>query len=94
MDARISNKPSSTTSSNEWPNFLNAQLLANVRTQLEWPEPSPIQQAALSEFESRPKCDLLLSARPGSGKTGAFLLPVLDKLLKKLVILYLIKVAR
>lgn len=46
-----------------------------------WQEPTPIQQKALPTIlQGR---DLLAIAQTGSGKTGAFLLPILDEIGKK-----------
>jgi ATP-dependent RNA helicase DDX27 len=57
---------------------LSRPLLASVK-QLGWTKPTPIQSRAIPvAMQGR---DLLGSAVTGSGKTGAFLLPVMERLL-------------
>jgi len=57
---------------------LDARLLRNVAA-MEFEEPTPIQTATIpSALEGR---DILGSAETGTGKTAAFLLPLLQKLL-------------
>lgn len=59
---------------------LNADLIRAVDA-LGWTEPTPIQRQAIPPIlEGR---DVLGAAQTGSGKTGAFALPILDHLLKR-----------
>lgn len=58
-----------------------SDLLARKAHVQGWQEPTPIQQKALPAIlQGR---DLLAIAQTGSGKTGAFLLPILDEIGKK-----------
>ena len=57
---------------------LDARLLKNVQA-MDFEEPTPIQSATIpSALEGR---DILGSAETGTGKTAAFLLPLLQKLI-------------
>jgi ATP-dependent RNA helicase RhlE len=57
---------------------LSKELHASIR-RMGFEQPTPIQQAAIpAALEGR---DLLASAETGSGKTAAFLLPIMNKLL-------------
>lgn len=64
--------------------FLNLDLHPDLLRAIEalgWTEPTPIQRQAIpSILEGR---DVLGAAQTGSGKTGAFALPILDHLLKR-----------
>jgi ATP-dependent RNA helicase DeaD len=55
---------------------LPAQLLAAVK-RAGWTELSPVQSKAIPYMFARR--DLMVQARTGSGKTGAFVLPILDR---------------
>lgn len=59
---------------------LNPQLLANL-TRLEYLNPTPIQEKAIP-FILRGQ-DVLGIAQTGTGKTAAFCLPILDRLMKE-----------
>lgn len=55
-----------------------SDLLARKAHMQGWQEPTPIQEKALPAIlQGR---DLLAIAQTGSGKTGAFLLPILDEI--------------
>ena len=57
---------------------LDARLLKNVQA-MDFEEPTPIQSATIpAALEGR---DILGSAETGTGKTAAFLLPLLQKLI-------------
>jgi len=64
--------------------FLNLDLHSDLLRAIEalgWTEPTPIQRQAIPPIlEGR---DVLGAAQTGSGKTGAFALPILDHLLKR-----------
>lgn len=64
-------------------NFHDMELddrLLKAIAKLGWTEPTPIQEAAIPLLlEGR---DVLIKARTGSGKTGAFAIPVIQKVLK------------
>ena len=56
--------------------------LAKKARSLGWTEPTAIQQKAIALIlENR---DVMAIAQTGSGKTGAFLLPILDKLIERI----------
>ena len=58
-----------------------SDLLARKAHMQGWQEPTPIQEKALPAIlQGR---DLQAIAQTGSGKTGAFLLPILDEIGKK-----------
>ncbi|TSE33646.1 DEAD/DEAH box helicase [Tepidimonas charontis] len=61
---------------------LHDALLRAV-AELGFTEPTPVQQAAIPAALARPGAgaDLMVSSRTGSGKTAAYLLPVLDALI-------------
>lgn len=63
-------------------NFHDMELderLQKAIAKLGWTEPSPIQEAAIPlMLEGR---DVLIKARTGSGKTGAFAIPIIQKIL-------------
>ncbi len=58
-----------------------APSLLNALSQLDFSQPTPIQSAALPVILAGE--DLLASAQTGTGKTAAFVLPLLQKLLKE-----------
>lgn len=55
--------------------------------ELGWKEPTPIQEKAIPLLLQGK--DLLVRARTGSGKTGAFLIPIIQKILlsKQVIVL-------
>lgn len=57
------------------------QSLLKALTTLGWEKPTQVQQVAIPEILAG--ADLKVCARTGSGKTAAFLLPVLQQLLQK-----------
>ncbi len=60
---------------------LNATLISNIRD-LNYTKPTPVQEAAINPaIEGR---DLLVSAATGSGKTAAFLLPTIHRLMQNM----------
>lgn len=59
---------------------LSPVLLRNVEAQ-GWTTPTPIQTASIPH--AREGRDLVATAETGSGKTAAFLLPVMDRLMKQ-----------
>lgn len=67
---------------------LDAQLLAAV-ADLGYTQPTPVQQQAIGQAMAQPAGegqafnDLMVSSQTGSGKTAAFLLPVLHTLLQQ-----------
>ena len=57
-------------------NDLSEAMLAAVK-RAGWPKLSPVQSRAIPYIQARR--DLMVQARTGSGKTGAFVLPILDR---------------
>lgn len=47
---------------------------------LQWKEPTPIQEKAIPLFLKGK--DIFAQSRTGSGKTGAFLIPLINKILE------------
>jgi ATP-dependent RNA helicase DDX56/DBP9 len=59
---------------------LDARVLDAVSTQLHWRKPSPVQEAVIPAVLAGR--DVLVSAPTGSGKTGAYALPLIHRLLQ------------
>jgi len=58
---------------------LDPRLVANIKKS-KWEKPTPIQQHAIPIISN--KRDLMGCAQTGSGKTGAFMIPIINQLLK------------
>ena len=58
---------------------LNALLRRNIKDVLKWETPTRIQMASIPVFSTGRNC--VATAQTGSGKTGAFLIPVIERLL-------------
>lgn len=56
----------------------SSQLLANLQ-QMQWTKPTEIQRKAIPKIQQGN--DLVARAQTGSGKTGAFLLPLIERLM-------------
>ncbi|AJQ97705.1 DEAD/DEAH box helicase [Gynuella sunshinyii] len=61
--------------------FELSESLLKAITQLNWEQPTDIQQAVIPKALEQK--DLLLSASTGSGKSAAFLLPLLERLIRR-----------
>ena len=60
---------------------LSKEVLTAVRAQPGWKQPTPIQQLAIPEILSSDRTSFWCEAPTGSGKTAAYALPLLEKLL-------------
>lgn len=60
---------------------LSKEVLAAVRAQPGWKQPTPIQQLAIPEILTSARTSFWCEAPTGSGKTAAYALPLLEKLL-------------
>lgn len=54
-----------------------SKVMQNAVTRAGWTELSPVQSRAIPYIQA--KRDLMVQARTGSGKTGAFILPILER---------------
>ena len=73
--------PCATFSSMNIDESIKSIVLANIEKS-SWKEPTPIQMQAIPAFLN--KRDLLASAPTGSGKTAAYVIPILSKIAYKL----------
>jgi len=77
-DSRETSPAASTATFEDLP--LNAQLRAGIR-EMGYSQPTPIQQGAIPDaVRGR---DLIGTAQTGTGKTAAFLLPILERLMSR-----------
>jgi ATP-dependent RNA helicase DDX55/SPB4 len=68
--------------SRKWPTILNASILKVIEEDLKFNETTPVQGVVLPIFVQQHK-DVVVEAITGSGKTIAFVVPILEMLLKK-----------
>ena len=54
-----------------------SKIIQNAVARAGWTELSPVQSSAIPYIQA--KRDLMVQARTGSGKTGAFILPILER---------------
>lgn len=58
---------------------MNSQVLTNVRERIGWKKATPVQRLAYNVI--RGEKDLMACAQTGSGKTGAYLMPIISQIL-------------
>merc|ERR1719220_3029506 len=85
IDVKVSNSSNQNTtkySFHKWDEAdLDEQILYKIKKQLKWSQPTPIQKHTLKLIQS--KKDVMACAQTGSGKTGAFALPIIANLMKE-----------
>ncbi len=62
-------------------NLVKDQQILKAISELEWEEPTPVQERAIPMAEEG--TDLMAQAQTGTGKTGAFAIPIIGKLRMK-----------